>query len=105
MGILKLSSTTMIISVLVWLQTGLSWNGSVKGTINPPDGGIRAWVLSASDTLKADIDRGIFVIPAVKPGIYRIVMEAKPPFKNAIREGIAVRDGVISDVGEIRLVQ
>lgn len=95
----------MIGWALIWLLAGWSWNGSVKGTVSPADGGIRAWVLSASDTLESDIHRGIFVITNVKPGMYRMIIEARPPFKNANKEGLTVREGVICDVGEIRLVQ
>ena len=80
-------------------------NGSVKGTVSPADAAVRAWVISSTDTLKVPIDKGNFVIDDVKPGTYKVIIEAKPPFKNAAKDGITVSDGQPSDVGEIKLSQ
>ena len=41
----------------------------------------------------------------MKPGTYRIAIEAIPPYKNAVREGIDIRNGEVTDIGEIRLQQ
>jgi len=78
-------------------------DGSIHGTVSPPEGGIRAWAESASDTVKAPIINGSYDIAGVKPGTYKIVIEAKPPYRNAAREGVMVSDGQASDAGEIRL--
>ena len=77
--------------------------GSIKGTVSPADGAVQAWALSASDTLKAPINNGAFSIDNVKPGDYRLIIEAKPPYKNQAKEGVSVKDGVPTDVGEIKL--
>ncbi len=79
--------------------------GSVKGTVSPQQGALRAWVLSAKDTFKADVIEGTFEIKYVKNGTYRLVIEAKPPYKNALKEGITVLEGSQVDVGEIVLQQ
>ena len=105
MALMKLSLTAIGISFFGWLHLGSLSNGSVKGTVTPADAGIRAWVLSAVDTLKANIDKGTFLIPDAKPGVYKMIIEARPPFKNAVKEGVIVSDGVPCDVGEIRLTQ
>jgi len=81
------------------------FNGTVKGTVTPPDGATRAWVISATDTLKATIANGAFEIPGVKPGTYKVIIEAKPPYKNVAKDGVNVTDGQTSDVGEIKLAQ
>jgi hypothetical protein len=79
-------------------------SGSIKGTVSPAEGGVRAWAESSSDTLKAPILNGAYEITDAKPGTYKIVIEAKPPYKNAAKDGpVAVRDGQTSDAGEIRL--
>jgi hypothetical protein len=79
--------------------------GSVKGTVSPADGAVRAWALSGTDTLKATIDKGAFEITGAKAGTYRIIIEAKPPYKNAAKDGVTVVDGQPTDIGEIKLEQ
>ena len=80
-------------------------SGSIKGMVNPADGAIRAWALSSTDTLKAEVNKGTFAIMDAKPGSYRVIIEAKPPYKNAAKDGITVTDGQSTDVGEIKLEQ
>jgi hypothetical protein len=77
--------------------------GSIKGTVAPAEGGVRAWAESATDTMKASIINGAYEITDVKPGTYKLVIEARPPYKNTARDGIAVVDGQSTDAGEIRL--
>src|ERR1700742_4488054 len=77
--------------------------GSIRGTIMPVDAGVRAWAESASDTVKAPIVNGSFEITDVKPGAYKIVIEAKPPYRNIAKDGIMVSDGQPADAGEIKL--
>jgi hypothetical protein len=77
--------------------------GSVKGKISPADGAVRAWAESQTDTLSAPVQNGMFEIGNVKPGTYKLVIEARPPYKNSSRDGIMVVDGKSTDVGEITL--
>ena len=78
-------------------------DGSIHGTVSPADGGVRAWAESASDTLKAPVINGSYDIAGVKPGTYKVIIEAKPPYRNAAKDGVMVSDGQSSDAGEIRL--
>jgi len=77
--------------------------GSVKGTINPADGAVRAWALSATDTFRTDVVGGGFEIAGVKTGTYKVIIEAKPPYKNAAKDGVQVTDGSATNIGEIVL--
>jgi len=77
--------------------------GSIRGTITPADAGVRAWAESASDTLRAPIVNGAFEITDAKPGTYKVIIEAKPPYRNAAKDGIMVSDGQAADAGEIRI--
>jgi hypothetical protein len=77
--------------------------GSIKGMVTPADAAVRAWAESSSDTLKAPIQDGAFEIMDAKPGEYKVIIEAKPPYHNIAKDGIMVSDGQASDVGEIRL--
>ena len=82
-----------------------NYNGSIKGTITPADGATKVWALSTADTLRADIQSGSFEITNAKPGTYRIIVEAKPPYKNTAKDNVTVADGAPTDVGEIKLGQ
>jgi hypothetical protein len=61
--------------------------------------------VSSTDTLKAAINEGTFTISDVPAGTYRVIIEAKPPYKNAAKDGVTVTDGQTTDVGEIKLEQ
>lgn len=80
-------------------------NGSVKGTVTPADAAVRAWAISGTDTVKADISNGAFEIGDVKPGTYQVIIEAKAPYKNSAKDGVEVKDGQATDIGEIKLEQ
>lgn len=80
-------------------------NGSIKGTITPADGATKVWALSTADTLKADIQSGSFEIVNAKAGTYRLIVEAKPPYKNTAKDNVTVADGQATNVGEIKLGQ
>src|ERR1700761_9136863 len=77
--------------------------GSIRGSVMPSDGGVRAWAESSTDTLKAPIINGSYEITDAKPGTYKIIIEAKPPYRNIAKDGLTVNDGQSTDAGEIRL--
>lgn len=79
-----------------------SMAGTVTGNVNPAEAALRAWVFSSTDTLTAQVENsGHFQISPVKPGNYRLLIEARPPYRNSVREGIRVADGPPTDVGTI----
>lgn len=77
--------------------------GSIKGTVSPADGAVQAWALSSTDTLKAPIANGTYEIAGAKAGSYKVIIEAKAPYKNAAKEGVMVNDGQSTEVPEIKL--
>ena len=98
---LKLGATlTAAVILLAFTQHRL---GSIKGTVVPLDAGVRAWAESATDTLRAPILNGSYEISNAKPGAYKIIIEAKPPYRNIARDGLMVTDGQETDAGEIKL--
>ena len=99
-GIVALSIATAGLFAFKSIDTG-----SIKGTITPADGATKAWALSSSDTLKADIQGGSFEIVNAKAGTYRLIIEAKPPYRNTAKDNITVTDGQPTNVGEIKLNQ
>ena len=100
---LKLAALTFAAAALFAfseLRTGV-----IKGMVTPVDGATNAWAVSATDTLKATIDKGTFSISNAPAGTYRVIIEAKPPYKNAAKDGVTVTEGQTTDVGEIKLEQ
>ena len=44
------------------------WNSPVKGSVNPSNAALRAWIFSRTDTLNSPVVQGNFMISNVKPG-------------------------------------
>ena len=76
---------------------------SIKGTVSPAEGATAAWAVSGKDTLKSVIANGNFDITVDKLGTYTLIIDAMPPYKDAIKDGIIVEEGQPSDVGVIVL--
>lgn len=100
----KILMTAFAALLLVFLFSfSRIWNGTVKGTVNPGDGALRAFVFSAKDTFSANVINGSFIIAGVKPGSYNLLVQAKPPYQNVLKESVSVADGEPTDVGMIEL--
>jgi hypothetical protein len=100
--------TTFRIAIVSVVSAGLLAftalrDGSIHGTVSPAEGGVRAWAESYTDTVRAPIVNGSYEIAGLKPGTYKVIIEAKPPYRNAAKDGVMVSDGQPSDAGEIRL--
>src|ERR1700743_1900674 len=93
---LKQIMATVVVATGLFAFTFLR-AGSIKGTVTPAEGGVRAWAESASDTLKTPIVNGSYEFTDAKPGTYKIIIEAKPPYKNIAKDGIMVSDGQTVD--------
>ena len=80
-------------------------NGSIRGTVSPSAAATSAYVVSGMDTMRTNIQNGAFEIGQVKPGTYKLVIEAVAPYKNFEKEGVVVNEKKPTDVGEISLQQ
>jgi hypothetical protein len=97
----KLAIAVLIAFALSAFNTRL--NSMVKGSVNPPDAAIRAWLISKADTVNGNVDRGMFEITNVRPGSYSLIVEGRPPYRNSLKEGVNVIDGQLTDVGVIEM--
>jgi hypothetical protein len=79
------------------------FNSPVKGSVNPSDAALRAWVFSQTDTVNAPVNQGYFTIEGVKPGNYILMLEGRPPYRNTVKKGIQVSEGQPTDVGVIEM--
>ena len=93
-----------IISILLISSFASKDRSGIQGTIDPPEGAKRIWAVSGKDTVSIIPPPGSFIMD-VKPGNWKLVVEAVLPYKNAERDGILVTDGQIIDVGMIKLSQ
>ena len=80
-------------------------NGSIKGRVSPSASANSAYVVSGMDTMRTNIQNGVFEIGEVKPGTYKLVIEAIAPYKNFEKEGVVVNEKKATDVGVITLQQ
>jgi len=80
-------------------------NGSIKGSVSPSASATSAYVVSGMDTMRTNINNGGFQIGEVKPGTYKLVIEAIAPYKNFEKLGVVVNEKKDTDVGEITLQQ
>jgi|SRR5690606_38704742 len=79
-------------------------NTTISGKVIPIDGVDRVWAISDIDSVNVIPDKGVFIIQ-VKPATYKIVVTAKPPYRDLVVEDIVVEEGKNTDVGELRLIQ
>jgi hypothetical protein len=75
---------------------------SIKGRVNPVDGATEVVAVSATDSVKAAITDGMFILES-KPGTYKLIVVAKPPYKNVVKDNVQVAEGNATDVGTITL--
>ena len=101
---LKLVALSVVAAIGLFAFSKID-SGSIKGKVTPANSSSKVWAISGADTLKASVDGGSFTIMDVKPGTYKLIVEAMPPYKNMAKEGITVSDGQQTDVGEIKLQQ
>jgi hypothetical protein len=79
--------------------------GSVTGTITPRGSATQVWLFSGSDTIRAGVQNDIFDIANAKAGSYTLVVDPSPTYKPNSKTGVVVRDGEITNVGEIIMEQ
>ncbi len=82
----------------------LAEDSTITGKVVPPDGAEAVWAISNVDSVRATLNAGAFSI-SVANGTYKVVIDGKEPFQNAIIENVQVKDGQNTDLGEIRLQQ
>jgi len=94
----------IIISVVLIFSFASKNRSGIQGTIDPPEGAKRIWAVSGKDSVSIIPTPGSFIMD-VKPGSWKLVVEAVLPFKNAERDGVLVVEGELTDVGLIKLTQ
>ncbi len=87
----------------IFAFTPRPFSGSIRGTVSPAEGAVRVWAISNSDTAKGNLQNGAFEVVTTKEGVYRVIVEAIPPYRNASKDNVTVANGQSTDVGQINL--
>lgn len=95
----------LIVAVIALFSFALLPASGIKGTVTPAESAGDVWAISGTDSVKTPVAQGGFLFPDVKPGTYKIVVEAKAPYKNFVKEEVVVKEGEVVDLGAISLEQ
>ncbi len=76
---------------------------SLRTRISPKEAAENIWAIQGNDSLRLLGSDGLYYISALHPGNWRIVIDAKKPYRNASVEAADIRPGIEMDLGEIRL--
>jgi hypothetical protein len=100
---IKLALVALAVSSGALFSFNALQTNTIKGSVTPADKAVRAWAVSPTDTLKAEVQNGTFEIKDVKAGTYSVIIEAQEPFANTRKKDIVVAEAQVTDVGEIKL--
>jgi hypothetical protein len=92
----------IIVSVLHAYKAALI--SGISGRVSPTDAVEYVWAIQGKDSLKLAPANGVFMLEA-KPGLYRVIVDAKQPYKDVMLESVEVTDGKTTDLGEIKIIQ
>ena len=95
-----LMATILLIAVLHSFRGSNA--GSIGGTVVPADGATYVWAFQNRDTVKAAPVNGQFNL-SVANGVWKVIVDAKDPYKDVLIENVQVNDGKETNLGEIRL--
>ncbi len=98
---LKLIAIIVIITALFSFKALAP--ASITGRVTPPEAVKDVWAVSLTDTAHGSVSQGGFNIANIKPGTYKVIIDAVAPFKDVVKEGVSVTEGQPVDLGEIKL--
>lgn len=85
-------------------QGVIVFKSGIHGTITPPEGAKKVWAIGEKDSVSAMPQTGNFMMD-VKPGNWKLHIQAVPPYKDAVVENLHVKEGQYTDAGVIQLLQ
>ena len=91
-----------VIAITLFAFTVLA-PASITGRVTPPDAVKDVWAVSLTDTARGTVSQGSFNIMNIKPGTYKVIIDAVAPYKDVVKEGVSVTEGQPVDMGEIKL--
>lgn len=99
-----ISTGLLAVSVAAIFSFG-HFQSAIVGSVSPADGVESVWAVSKTDSVKAVlINTGSFSM-TVRPGVYKLIVDAKSPYKDVVLPNVDVKEDQPMDVGEIVLKQ
>ena len=96
---------SIVLLVVMFFAFRKQETGTIKGRVVPYNGALNVWAVSEKDTVKTTVQTaGEFELKA-KPGLYRVIVEGRKPYKVTTKTGIQVSNGSYVDIGDIILDQ
>lgn len=97
-------TTMVVMSFAIFSFTNIRLGG-ITGKITPSNGVSAVALVSGTDTLRAELNQGVFAFTNLKEGVYKVWIKCNSPYKDAAIERVAVKDSSVTDLGEIKLQQ
>jgi hypothetical protein len=94
-----------ILFAAILLSAFIPWKKGptgIQGLIEPADGAKKVWAISGQDTFSVIPAEGKFKVDT-KAGMWRLIVEAVPPYKDAAMNEVFVQENQTTDVGVIKL--
>ena len=104
-GIIACLIASLIIGNPLSIDLSRSFESSkatIIGKVSPAEAADVAWLIGAKDTLKTAVVSGTFS-QSVPSGRYKLIVDAKEPYKDAMMDNLDVKQDQVLDVGEIIL--
>jgi hypothetical protein len=98
-GIMLCAATIIATSAFVARKNAMS---GINGTVAPADGASKVWAISGKDSVAVVPAAGKFSLN-VKPGSWKVYVQAVKGYKDAAVENIVVENDRYTDAGEIKL--
>ncbi|HTE25722.1 carboxypeptidase-like regulatory domain-containing protein [Flavitalea sp.] len=100
----RILQSAVLLSVIIigLFAFRVAQNSGIKGTVSPAEGTGMVWAISSSDSLKMTPEKGTFAF-SLKPGTYKVIVQAVSDYKSFIKENVVVEDGKVTDLGTITL--
>ena len=77
-------------------------SGSLQGKVYPANGAENVWAVKGNDSIKIRSSEGDFYI-TLDPGRWKVVINARSPFRSMLFDTLVVKRGGIVDLGKINL--
>jgi hypothetical protein len=95
--------TALLISLFILTAFVFQKGGSIVAKVNPAEKAFRAYVIQGKDTMKSNILGGNLQASQLKAGTYQLIIEALPPYDHKRINGVQVKEGEITNMGDIQL--